>query len=327
MGDLIAAFTAGAFARLGQADDAASPWTKTPPAGVAMVREHLASTYGVTASSIEELDAGVFKAAGLITRVFAAARPVEAVEADAAVLAHLEAHGFPAERVVGDVSTLEGRGVLVTGFVEGTHVGNDPASLERTGELLGRLHTLPLPADDRARRPAGSWHHVSHAGGPRSADAAALRPLLDEVATPGREAVLAELDAIDDGADLPQSLIHIDLGGPNVIETPDGTIVSIDWAGAGVGARITSLAALGATAGDPKKVEAFVAGYRRHVELEPDELDRLAAAIRAHSLVLDAWMIVFAPTFADHVVSGLDAKRAECDAIAARVRESYLRPG
>lgn len=327
MGDLIAGFTARAFGRLGQADDDASPWNKTPAEGLAMVKDHLASTYGVTASSIEELDAGVFKAAGLIARVFAAARPVEAVEADAAVLRHLETQGFPAERVVGDVSTLDGRGVLVTGFVEGTHVGDDPASLERTGELLGRLHTLPLPDDERACRPAGSWHHISHAGGPRSADAVALRPLLDEVTTPGREALLDELDAIDDGADLPQSLIHIDLGGPNVIATPDGTIVGIDWAGAGVGARITSLAALAATDGDPRKIAAFVAGYRRHVELEPEELDRLAAAIRAHSLVLDAWMMVFAPNFADHVVSGLGGKRAQCEAIAARVREEYLGTG
>ena len=336
MGDLIKQFTARAFTRLGQTDDVASPWNKTPAEGVAMVTDHLASTYGVTAPSIEELDAGVFRAGGVIARVFSAARPIDAVEGDAAVLRHLEAHGFPAERVIGDVSTLDGRGVLVTGFVDGTHAGDDPTSIERTGELLGRLHTLPLPDDERARRPAGSWHHISHAGGPRSADAVALRPLLDEARSPDRapvhlskhfDSLLAELDAIDDGADLPQSVIHIDLGGPNVIETSEGDLVGIDWAGAGVGARIVSLAALAATDGDPKRVAAFVTGYRRHVELEPEELDRLAGAIRAHSLVLDAWMMVFAPAYANHVVDGLAAKRAQCDAIAARVREEYRRAG
>ena len=335
MGELIKEFTARAFARLAQEPDASSPWTKTPLEGLEMVKDHLASTYGVTASSIEELDAGVFKAGGFITRVFSAARPVDAVEGDAAVLRHLEEQGFPSERVVGNVSTLDGRGVLVTGFIEGAHAGNDLASIERTGELLGRLHALPLPGDERARRPAGSWHHVSHAGGPRSADAVALRPLLEEARSPDRspvhlskhfDSLVAELDAIDDGADLPQALIHIDLGGPNVIETPDGDLVAIDWAGAGIGARITSLAALAATDGDPKLVEAFVTGYRKHVQLEPEELDRLAGAIRAHSLVLDAWMMVFAPAYANHVVDGLAAKRAQSETIAGLVREAYSAP-
>ena len=336
MGELIKEFTARSFARLGQSGDDASPWTKTSPTGLAMVKDHLAATYGIGVNRVEELDAGVFKVAHdsgtWIARVFSAARPVEAAEGDAAVLRHLEAQAYPAERLTGDVTTLDGRAVLVTDFVDGIHVGNDPASLERVGELLGRLHTLPIPDDARARRAAGSWHHISHAGGPRSADGVALRPLMEEAMSPDRspvhlkkhfESLLDELDAIDDGTDLPQSVIHIDLGGPNVLETPDGDLVGIDWAGAGVGARITSLAALGATDGAPPLVDAFVTGYRRHVELQPQELDRLAGAIRAHSLVLDAWMMVFAPAYADHVVSGLEAKRSQSEAIAARVREAY----
>ena len=340
MGDLIKEFTARAFARVGQQGDA-SPWGRTPPEGLARVKAHVEQTYGVDVAKLEELDAAVFdtklvRGQRWITRVFSAARPLSAVEADAAVLRHLEAHEFPAERVAAaePVSTFDDRGVLVTEFVEGPTIGNDPRTLERIGELLGRLHTLPLP-NDAAARPAGSWHHISHAGGPRSADADVLRPLLQAAKDPNRtpvhlmkhiDALQAELDAIDDGGDLPQSVIHIDFGGPNVIETPDDDLVGIDWAGSGVGARIASLAALMATGGDRKRVEAFVRGYRTHVELDPVELDRLGSAIRSHSLVLDAWTIVFAPAHAQHVVDSLDAKREKCETIAALVRDAYSAP-
>jgi Ser/Thr protein kinase RdoA (MazF antagonist) len=258
------------------------------------------------------------------------------VEADAAVLRHLEAQSFPAERLAAaePVSTFDARGVLVTEFVDGPTIGHDPRTLERIGDLLGRLHSLPAPTGAAARA-AGSWHHISHAGGPRSADADVLRPLLQAAKDPNRtpvhlmkhiDALQAELDAIDDGAELPQALIHIDLGGPNVIETPDGELVGIDWAGSGVGARIASLAALMATGGDRERVEAFVRGYRSHVQLEGPELDRLGTAIRSHSLVLDAWTIVFAPAYAQHVVDSLDAKRSQCDTIAALVRDAYSAP-
>jgi Ser/Thr protein kinase RdoA (MazF antagonist) len=38
-------------------------------------------------------------------------------------------------------------------------------------------------------------------------------------------------------------------------------------------------------------VDLAVAGYRRHVRLEPEELDRLASVISARSLVFDIWRL------------------------------------
>ncbi len=161
--------------------------------------------------------------------------------------------------------------------VDSAGVRGSPAACCGRGRCR-RLHHLP-PGTGAVARPAGSWHHVSQAGGPRSSDAAVLRPLMAAAWTRASrgirkqfDALERELDEIDDADDLPQALIHIDFGGPNIIQAPDGGLVGIDWAGAGRGARLTSLAALMASGGKPELVNAFVDGYRTLVELEPDEL-------------------------------------------------------
>lgn len=49
-----------------------------------------------------------------MVRVFPPERPIHAVEGDAAILRNLASAGFPAERRAPNLSTLDGRGVLVT---------------------------------------------------------------------------------------------------------------------------------------------------------------------------------------------------------------------
>ena len=67
-------------------------------------------------------------------------------------------------------------------------------------------------------------------------------------------------------------------------------IVIVNWAGAGRGPRLWSLAFLLWAAGrrGPGRVEAAVSGYRRHVELVAAEREQLANAIAARPLVFSA---------------------------------------
>jgi hypothetical protein len=81
---------------------------------------------------------------------------------------------------------------------------------------------------------------------------------------------------------LPEGLIHPDFVLVNVVATPGGMVL-VDWAGAGRGPRLWSLAfALYAEAAkEPRRAGAVLLGYREHVTLETEELDRLGAVAQA----------------------------------------------
>jgi Ser/Thr protein kinase RdoA (MazF antagonist) len=87
-------------------------------------------------------------------------------------------------------------------------------------------------------------------------------------------------------------LIHPDFVLANVVATPGGMVL-VDWAGAGRGPRLWSLAFLlyVEAAKDPRRAGAVLLGYREHVTLEPEELDRLAAVAQARPLILGAWSV------------------------------------
>jgi hypothetical protein len=123
-----------------------------------------------------------------IARVFSQARPRAGVEGDAAILRFLERHEYPAERLATDdaVSAFDGVTVLVTQFVPG---GPLPVAVGRRGtekfaimgDLLGRLHTLPV--DESVNRPGGaSGDDPRHEGSPRQ-DLMAALAFLDAVDT------------------------------------------------------------------------------------------------------------------------------------------------
>lgn len=284
---------------------------------------HLQERYGVEVDRVTEIESvhriDRHDGPSWIARVFPRVRPVDAVEGDADILRFVEAHGFPAERCAIDspVSVLDGQGVLITEFVPGPNGRPDErrATFSAMGDLLGRLHTLPVPGRAGCR-PAGSWHHLSPAGGGRGQDVAALEALMaDERFAPLRR----ELGAIDLLDDLPQALLHPDFVSANVILSGDGPVV-IDWTGAGWGARICPLGMLLSTATRDELVDAVADGYRSHVQLEHEELERLAGAIRAFGLIIDCWTAVHHSQWFEHVVGGLAAKAARAEAIAARAR-------
>jgi hypothetical protein len=80
---------------------------------------------------------------------------------------------------------------------------------------------------------------------------------------------------------------------------------------------------LSAGAIDLGLVDAIVAGYGLRVRLEPEELARLAGAVRAFGLILDCWTAVNYVQFLPSVVEGLAGKREQAEAIAARACDAF----
>jgi Ser/Thr protein kinase RdoA (MazF antagonist) len=274
-------------------------------------------------------------------RLHPPSRPRREVEGDAELLRFLEQHDFPAERVVDDgegpVSTLDdpdAHTVLRTWLIPGVNCRGDnrPAVVGGVGELLGRLHALPLPDEadgSSVTREAGGWHHLSTGGGGRRADVDALLPALDAKAEglpadqqEDARRLRAAVDAIDGCTDLPQTLINIDFGGPNIMRTPTGELVAVDWTGAGRGARVLSLTGLCVEGGAPHVLEPFVEGYLRHSPpLSEEELDRLPAAMAVHGFVLDCWMHVHREVSPATVLHNLARNQQEAERVSERVRK------
>jgi Ser/Thr protein kinase RdoA (MazF antagonist) len=237
-----------------------------------------------------------------VARVFSSpADEVSRVEGDAEILRFLASHDFPAERLGNDesVSVLDGSGVIVTEFVEGGRptdnpATNTPATWRELAGLLGRLHTLPA-AGGAVARDGGSFTHagaqhdgVLYIGRPEGCLAAAMSCLVsveDKVAPEGREKFEWLRDAVenaDDAEGLPEALTHANYNGWAAVGKP-GNLVTVGWAGAGRGPRLAALGwHLRTAAHGPEAIgyiRAVVDGYREHVRLTADELERLAGAI------------------------------------------------
>jgi Ser/Thr protein kinase RdoA (MazF antagonist) len=226
--------------------------------------------------------------------VYPAARPKAGVEGDAAILRFLDQQRFPAERLAADdaVSELDGASVLVTRFVDGGPLPDGSEKMAMMGDLLGRLHDLPLAAE--GSRPGGaSGDDASREGSPRQ-DLLASLSLLDAVDTKVTvshrdlfEQLREQVRAAADGDGLPEALLH-----GNLLHNPDHALltddgpVAINWKSAGRGPRIADLATLlwGAPWVTGDGLGAATQAYRRHVTLTDDELDRLEAVMHLRPL-------------------------------------------
>ena len=270
---------------------------------------HLRDRYGIDATTATKLSVHktyVFRidrndGSPWIARAFPPARPRAGVEGDAAILRFLEQHGYPAERLAVDdaVSDFDGSAVLVTRFVEGGPLPDGAAKFAIMGELLGRLHALPV--DDSVSRPGGaSGEDPRHEGAPRE-DLLAALAFLDAVDTkvPAAERerferLRAKVRSADDGAGLPEALLH-----GNLLHAPEHAVLSeegpvaINWKAAGRGPRLADFAYLiwGTGSWNPRRpdrerIDAAVSAYRRHVEPTDDELDRLEAVMFIRTLYL-----------------------------------------
>jgi Ser/Thr protein kinase RdoA (MazF antagonist) len=252
-----------------------------------------------------------------VARVFPAGRRA-AVEGDAEILDWLATQDYPAERWATEdpISKLDdGRVVLVTQAVpfiprsERRGAIKDAGGIRGLGALMGRLHTLPQ-GPGACARPGGAWHHMA-LGGPAD-ELEAAREMLDDARSRASARDLASFDVLEDVLDrvddcdgLPEALIHPDFVLANVVATPEPAMVLVDWSGAGRGPRLWSLAfflwAEGAK--DLRRVALALAGYRRHVQLQPEELERLEAVIPARPLALDIWRL------RHHGIAAADAAR------------------
>lgn len=264
-----------------------------PPTDVERLLTHLRDHHAIDAAAATQISVHnlyVFRidrndGPPWVARVFPPARPRAGAEGDAAILGFLEAHGFPAERLAAadPVTDLDGRAVLVTTFLEGDHF---PPHAQRweLAEVLGRLHSLPVGA--AIDRPGGSTgEDPSREGGPRQeieASLAFLNAVDTKVPSAERarfEALRARVLAADDGAGLPEALIH-----GNVMHSPHHAIVTeqgpalINWKASGLGPRMVDFAELvwGTPSAD---LQAVVDTYRRYVDVTDDELERLEAVL------------------------------------------------
>lgn len=164
------------------------------------------------------------------------------------------------------------------------------------GDLLGRLHSLPL--DDSVSRQGGaSGEDPSREGSPRQDLLASLGFLdvyeanMTVIDLAAIDDLRARLRAADDGDGLPTALIH-----GNMLHAFDHVVVgdrgpmAIQWKASGRGPRLADFAYLMWGAGrvrlDVDWIDAVVGAYSSHVALDDDELDRLEGVMHVRPLYL-----------------------------------------
>lgn len=295
---------------------------------------HLSDHYGIEVSEVTELDLGVLRVdcrdgPSWVARVFPATRPVDDVRRDAELLARLERGGFPSERLAQSdaVTEFEGQGVLVTTYVAGSTPRGNGRTFAYLGGLLGALHSRDVV--DVA--PGGGWHHLVSSGTPKD-EVAALQGLLREYAPSVKRADVKSFDSlrahvndIDDADDLPHCLVHPDMVPANAIEVDDRSIVIVDWANAGRGPRLWSLAMtlFAAGARDMRLVEKVISRYVKRSSLASEELDRLEGALSARPITIHAWEIVHQRSTLGDSPATLRFLKRLAGQIAEAARESF----
>jgi len=299
--------------------------------------KHLEGHYGVEVAEVVPLDLGVFRVdrrdgSRWVARVFAAARPLAGAQADATILRALERAGFPAERCADPepVSKFLGQGVLVTGFLEDHGPLRPGRAAAILGAMLGRLHAHPATNV----RAGGAWHHLSFEGGPREEIAAAAELLEDHLPQvgvrelPRFDRLRDEVERTDDCHDLPQAFVHPDFVPANAIPTAEGRLAIVDWTGAGRGPRLWSIAFLlwAAGARDLRLVDLVVSRYRRSIELEPAELDRLEGAIRGRPVMLETWSVCAGRSELAAAVERIERIDERAKSIAVVARRAFALP-
>jgi Ser/Thr protein kinase RdoA (MazF antagonist) len=233
-----------------------------------------------------------------VARAFPPARPRAGVEGDAAILRLLERHDFPAERLAADdpVSEFDGSFVLVTRFIESKPFSDPTEKLGLMADLLGRLHKLPV--DDSVSRPGGAEGvDPSHEGSPRQDLVAALSFLdaadskIPDADRERFENLRNQVRSADAGEGLPEALVHgCLLHSPDHALLTDRGVVGINWTAAGRGPRLADFAWLmWGTWLNREAITAAVDGYRRHVELTDEELDRFEGVMYIRPLRLSCF--------------------------------------
>ena len=303
---------------------------------------HLESHYGIKVTATRELDLGVAlvrrsDGPDWVARWFPAARSTDAAHGDAEILRFLAAQDFPAERLAASnpLSVLDGRSVLVTEYVEPVPrqerraAIKDFGGLRHLGALLGRLHALPI-SSGAPGRDGGAWHHLAD-GEPADEIAAAISLV---TATAGGlraedralcATLRSVLDSLDNGDGLPRSLVHPDFVLANVVASRERGPVLVDWTGAGRAARAWSLAFLLFAEGAKNlaRIDLVISGYRDHIDLEPEEVDRLPALMRARPTTLAVWSFCHGSLTVAETLGQVAEVTTLAEAAGARARAAW----
>ncbi len=219
------------------------------------------------------------------------------------ILKYLHENLYPAETLLFTTNAslfadTEKWRVLVTCFVFGVPIPDSTDGLVSLARALGRLHSLPVP-------PALPLAEMR----PATEVPWALQQLhtLDfniPVAWQNVYAYLVDhLSQIDYMDALPQVIIHNDVHAANAVQQADGSIVLIDWVGAGRGAAVIDLGFLLSACVAPAPwspshpisfhdVDRIIASYSQEHVLSPQEVSLLPDAIRFRALVYGAGQCV-----------------------------------
>ncbi|RKR90466.1 homoserine kinase [Micromonospora pisi] len=195
-----------------------------------------------------------------------------------ALLDHLVRHGVPTSRPLRgrdgtELTTFGGTPVLVKQYLRGDCRAQLPRyNCAAAGELLGRVHTVPVPnwLPRRGRRlPAGWLAQV---------DTFADRRFADWLREQWVDAAAVETLAG------PYGLVHGEYAARNLVVGEDGRLAVLDWETAShdllvldLGAALIRLCAIDGRF-DADRAAALLAGYRRSRELTDAEYAHLRAA-------------------------------------------------
>jgi phosphotransferase family enzyme len=198
--------------------------------------------------------------------------------------------------------------VLVTEYVEPSPAPGPGFILAWCTGLLSRLATRSaenLPD-------GGGWHRL----GPTPVlEIDQALSLGGDVGSSVAELVDTLADA-DDGAGLPEALIHADLTPPNAVPRGDQAPVIIDWIGVGRGPRIWPLAFLLYVAG-PNGAPRALDRYEGSVPLSEEERARLPGVMIARPLTLALWAVAHERLTARQAITRCRAHRGRVEAITA----------
>jgi hypothetical protein len=298
------------------------PVIEDPAAVVSAVAESM----GQPLSLHSELDVDVYRlhpsGAGtdgpdIVARVFGPGVERAMVDTAAHVLQRLAGTRFPAETCASEAPVLalrEDRHVLVTEYIEPSPAPGPGFVLAWCAGLLGRLAGRAgneLPA-------GGGWHRLGPTPSREIGQALALGGHVG--ASVGD--VIDTLADADDGAGLPEALIHADLTPPNAVPQGEQPPVIIDWIGVGRGPRIWPLAFLLYVAG-PAGARRALDRYARSVSLTEEERARLPGVMIARPLTLDLWAVAYERMTAHQAVARCRAHRARVESISEALIDSY----
>jgi Ser/Thr protein kinase RdoA (MazF antagonist) len=295
--------------------------------GVGGLGAHLETAHGIGVKQLRKLDVGVFrvdrsdKGKTAVARLFSRARPHSAAEADLAVLRHLAAARFPAERPFEDrpLSIYQDQSVLLTEFIRpAPKPKRPPYPIVALGEMIGRLHGIPVPP--AADRPAGALHHFAQGTMDDELRAAAgwlsaVEPRAPAEAMTALATLRSAVASAEGGAGLPEALVHPDPVPKNTIFTAEGPVL-VDWTSAGRGPRLASMSLVlqSGWAAVP-----FLKGYARVIDLEESELDHLAELLFSRGLMSLVFRVCLDPATAPAAARRLASLRRQTDSKAAEL--------